>query len=176
MIPGMIPSINPKLLKKYVANIFIESGTCFGDSVQIALDLGFNEIRSIELDESRHRFCKDRFFNQPRIKLVHGDSSIKFKELLDGIVEPATIWLDAHYCNVLIDTKGNNYPLLMEIDQIVDTKIPHLILIDDTTLLPTFKTPPEQIIRRLDLLGEYEYRLEDKGRVMVCEPKGWKHA
>jgi len=166
-----IQPISKDLLSKYRNDYFIESGSGYGDSITIALDTGFKFIRSVELDRSRYKLCQDRFHKNSNVTLYNGDSSKMFSDLISDLREPATIWLDAHYCNINIDTMGNNFPLLFEIDQIVATGTRHVVLIDDTTLLPGFKTPPEQIVKRLDRLGGYVYRLEDSGRVLVCNPE-----
>ena len=85
-------------LSKYIIIIFIETGTYMGAGVKAALRAGFKNIYSIELDDKRFNLCKNMFKDYNNITILHGDSGKILPEILDKINEPATFWIDAHYC------------------------------------------------------------------------------
>ena len=64
------PLTRKELFSKYKLNnkIFFETGTHIGDSVQIALDLNFNKILSVELDYGLYYQCCYKFTNEPKVK------------------------------------------------------------------------------------------------------------
>ena len=79
-------------------SVFIETGTDHGDGVQVALNLGFDKIYSIELSESLYSHCKSRFAGNDNVHLICGSSEIELPKLLEQIDEPFLLWLDAHAC------------------------------------------------------------------------------
>jgi len=133
------PSYN--LLSKYPNRYFIESGSYRGDAIQKALDAGFQQIRSMDIDKENVTFCHHRFDlyrgKYPNILVRHGDSSKDFFQLFGGVQEPITFWLDAH--SQLFEDEiemGEPFPLLKELEQIERHPIKsHTILIDDILVL-----------------------------------------
>lgn len=122
------------LFAKYVNSIFVETGTYKGDSVQEALDIGFKEIYTIELNEARYNTCVNRFANNPNVHLFHGDTLEILPEIIKLINNRTTFWLDAHI------TKGTvgklRCPMVEEIKIISKHPIKnHTILMDDRRLL-----------------------------------------
>ena len=77
-------------------SVFIETGTANGDGVQVALNLGFEKIYSIELSESLYSNCKSRFADKDNVHLICGSSEVELPKLLETIDEPFLLWLDAH--------------------------------------------------------------------------------
>ena len=77
-------------------SVFIETGTASGDGVQVALNLGFDKIYSIELSESLYSHCKSRFAGNDNVHLICGSSEVELPKLLETIDEPFLLWLDAH--------------------------------------------------------------------------------
>ena len=118
---------------------FIETGTCFGDGVQLALDARFENIFSIELSYELYALSVKRFMFNKDVKIIHGDSTEVLWDLIKNINYPITFWLDAHYSggasgNKIITAHNNkvNTPILDELDIIEKHKIKtHTILIDD---------------------------------------------
>jgi len=110
---------------KYLNRIFIETGSNYGDGIQQALDEGFQEVYSCDIDNSRYRYCEDRFKDNYNVFLIPNDTVKFLQGLLPMIDEPVTFWLDAH--------KGNGKsPLLKELEVIGQHHIKiHTILIDD---------------------------------------------
>ena len=133
------PSYN--LLSKYPKRYFVESGSYRGDAIQQALDAGFQQIRSMDIDKENVVFCHNRFdlyrSKCPNILVRQGDSSKDFFQLFGGVQEPITFWLDAH--SQLFEDEiemGNPFPLLMELEQIARHPVKtHTILIDDILVL-----------------------------------------
>lgn len=133
------PSYN--LLEKYPNRYFIESGSFRGDAIQLALDAGFEDIRSMDIDVEQVAFCQLRFDcsknKYPQIRLYCGNSALQFKEMFRDIRVPITFWLDAH--SQLFEDEiplGNPFPLLEELKQIKLWAPPSCtILIDDTLVL-----------------------------------------
>ena len=121
-----------ELFAKYLNNIFIETGTYHGDSVQTALDSGFKTICSIELGESLYRQCIKRFIKVNNVHLFNGDSSELLPIVIKDINEPVTFWLDSHYSGVDTVQGKTNTPLLQELEIIRGHYIKnHTIMIDD---------------------------------------------
>tara|TARA_Y100000389_G_C17397662_1_gene483514 strand:+ start:464 stop:1003 length:540 start_codon:yes stop_codon:yes gene_type:complete len=85
-------------LSEYKNPIFIETGTYNGDGVVKALESGFEQIYSIELDEERYQNCKEKFFDNDNVEILLGDSGKVLPELLKKLDKKVTFWLDAHYC------------------------------------------------------------------------------
>jgi hypothetical protein len=117
------------LFQKYQADctIFFETGTYKGDSVQDALDLGFERIISVESNKEFFDYCMERF--QPlnvweQVKLFYGRSENQMEPLLRDWVNSRTLfWLDAH---------ETGSPYKVEIEAILNHPINnHNIIIDD---------------------------------------------
>lgn len=112
---------------------FIETGSHLGDGIQLAIDSGFNEIYSIELAEKYYSHCKERYKDDPNIKLVLGDSAFELKTILDqNPNKKFTYWLDGHYSGQDTALGIKNCPLVEELFAILSRGIDgELIYIDD---------------------------------------------
>lgn len=123
---------NTKIFKKYLSNIFIETGSYLGDGIQQAIDVGFSKIISIELSNKYYNICRNRFSNNPNVQIIQGDSYKIMPDVLKNINESVTFWLDGHHsCG---DTALGDYwsPLMQELDVIKSHNIKtHTIMIDD---------------------------------------------
>jgi len=85
--------------KKYGLKIFVETGTCHGDTVSALLH-DFEKIYSIELCEEYYRLVVKRFKRMPKVTLILGDSAIQMPTVLRQIKtinRPVLFWLDGHY-------------------------------------------------------------------------------
>jgi hypothetical protein len=124
-------SAKERFFEKYPNSIFIETGSCIGDGIQLALYAGFKTIYSIELAPSLHQHCVDRYKDCHNVHLIFGDSKILLEELLKDIEEPVTFWLDAHASGG--ETVGGPITALFkELEAIGKHSIKtHTILIDD---------------------------------------------
>jgi len=121
-----------QVFAKYKNKYFIETGSYRGDGIQMALNVGFPIVLSIELSPVLCQECIERFKNQKNVAVLQGDSSIVLPLLLTNIDAPATFWLDGHYSGG-ITAKGTSFsPILAELDAIANHPIKtHTILIDD---------------------------------------------
>jgi len=116
--------LNREILQPYKKKIFVETGTRFGEGVQLALDVGFEKIYSIEINDDYFKRSSERFRNNEKVNLIKGDSREEFSKILRQIQEPATIWLDAH--------TPSNAPIMEELKALQQHPIKnHIILIDD---------------------------------------------
>jgi len=123
-----------RVFEKYVSNYFIETGCYLGDGIQSALDSGFKNIVSIEISEEYCNICRNRFKNNPSVKIVQGDSYSDLFKLIENIDCKMTFWLDGHWFGegTPISKSNKISPILEELDQIRLHHIKnHTILIDD---------------------------------------------
>lgn len=124
--------LTPSNLKKFLSNYFVESGTGHGDGVQCALDTGFPNIRSIELGKDLYDKAVSRFGNNNKVMLFNGASEDNLWRMIFDIDEPATFWLDGHYCGPGFAQGRQICPLMDELLIIGRHHIKnHTILIDD---------------------------------------------
>lgn len=127
-------SISKNTLEKYLNDSFVETGTCEGDGVVIALDCGFRNIHSIEIDPNLYEICKNRFDGKTNVNLYCGDSVDILPSILSSLGSTATFWLDAHMNDVSIFCGKFRCPIVQEINMILSHNIKHTLLIDDRRL------------------------------------------
>lgn len=102
--------------------IFVETGTYRGDTVQLALNAGFEFVHTIEVDRGMYDKCAERFNGNPNVKLWFGDSVDIIPQILEELNEPATFWLDAHASGPLSGGKYAPCPLVLELESIYGKK------------------------------------------------------
>lgn len=120
--------------KRYISNYFIETGCYVGDGIQLALEAGFKNIISIEIDNYYYNISNLRFSKNKNINIIKGDSEEILFDVIKEIKEPITFWLDGHWFGegTSYSNSGKTSPLLEELDQIKKHEIKnHIILIDD---------------------------------------------
>jgi hypothetical protein len=131
-----------QLFKKYKGNhkLFFETGTHKGDGVQNALDMGFEEVISIEILPELYEGCVNRFKGkEDKVHLFLGDSNERMEEMLELIKEPSLIFLDGHFDN------GN--PLWKELEILNNHPIKtHTIIVDD---MPNYYGSGEKVKEKL---------------------------
>lgn len=157
---------NKETFSKYPNQYFVETGSYVGDGIQMAIDVGFPQIYSIELQESLYENCYIRFISSPQVKLFLGDSSDQLSLFLQEIDAPATFWLDGHYSGGFTGKGISNTPLLKEIEQIAEHPIKtHTILIDDIRQFGTYHMDfitLEEVKDKIRLINpNYEFCYED---------------
>lgn len=131
-----LPKSTENLLAKYKhGSILIETGTYMGDGVRAAIDAGFDEVWSIELDDFLFEDARKTFSNDGRVHIVHGDSAVQLGKILDSFPPgtDVTLWLDAHASGPLKYDRGT--PLLDEVHAVSVSGCRAAILIDDCRLL-----------------------------------------
>jgi len=130
----MASTLSTEVLSRYKNNIFIETGTSLGDGVQLALDCGFNQIYSFEINPELVEHNRKRFKEHgSRVEIIYGDSSELLSLFLSRITEASTFWLDGHWDGGPVGKY--RCPLLFELDAIANHAIKnHTLLIDDRRL------------------------------------------
>ena len=125
------------------SDTYVETGSCYGQSIDRALGAGFPIVKSCEVYEPFYRHCKSIYKEQPKVTLFLGNSKDSLPLMLEGITEPCVIFLDAHPAGEGtgghddLMKKGNksefqqDFILTKEIDIILNHGKNHVIIIDD---------------------------------------------
>jgi len=145
--------------EKYSLRILVETGTYLGEMVRAMKD-AFDEIYSIEIDETLAGRARKKFSRYDHITILHGDSGELLERLLEGIRSPCLFWLDSHYSGGLTGKGARETPVTEELNHILNHPVRnHVILIDDARCFT----------------GENDYpRLEElRDRVLSMRP-GWR--
>lgn len=129
--------------------VFVETGTHYGDAVQIALDLGFKKLHSVEMAHPLAEHSKDRFKEADNVFIVEGRSEQFLVDLIPTLKKRCLFWLDAH-------GEGGGNPAIEEINIIAGSKIKnHVIIIDD---IPTSYTDNQEALMSAILKINSEYK------------------
>ena len=116
---------------KYGTNVFIETGTFMGDTIESCKST-FKKLISIELDQKLYEAAKDRFKKHKHISIYHGDSGEVIEKVLTDVLEPCLFWLDGHYSEGATAKGKLNTPIIDELKHIMNQGVDgHVILIDD---------------------------------------------
>ena len=126
-------TLKENVLKKYYNELFVETGTYLGDSVELALNVGFKKIISVEIDSELQEKNYQKFkkeIDEEIVELIIGDTSELMDDIVNKINKQATFWLDAHVdlgkCGI------KKCPIFDELESISKSPIKtHTILIDD---------------------------------------------
>jgi hypothetical protein len=122
------------MLRKYLNEVFVETGTFEGGGVAAALEAGFKRVYSIEIAPRYYQMACKTFEGDPKVHLFFGDSSQMLRSILGEIQVPATFWIDAHLPQdgaQHVPTWGN-CPALLELCAIATHQVKtHTILCDD---------------------------------------------
>lgn len=158
------------LIKRCAYNdVFVETGTLFGDGVRNALWAGFKEIHSIEEKELVYVYIYKKFSDCDNVKLHLGDSSKILFDVIKNINKRITFWLDAHDAQI-----GPDGPLLEELKAIARHPIKeHTILIDDIDSCPVYGLSFEIILEHLkEINPRYSFeKYQTKKMVLIAEVK-----
>ena len=126
-----VVTLKQNIFKDYPNRYWVETGTYEGDAVQKALDAGFEHCYSIELSDKYYQHAKDRFKDNPRVTIIHGDSALILYDVIKDLKGGITFWLDGHYSKG--DTAIGEYcsPIIPELFQIKEHGSKNTIIIDD---------------------------------------------
>lgn len=164
-----------------INDVFIETGTFRAETLQGALEAGFEEIHSIDIVEEYVQNAVRQFKDHLHVHLHHGSSPDVLPHIIDSN-KTTTFWLDAHYQafkDYEIDTKYGECPLLAELSVIFTFSwaIPPIILIDDPHMFgqeqPNFKFADwPQFDNIHDALPAYytlkQVKVSDSNDILVC--------
>jgi hypothetical protein len=115
------------------SRVLIETGTYMGDMVFAQLN-NFDRIYSIELSRELYERGLKRFREEPKVKLLLGDSGVRIDEIVTVLKEKAIFWLDGHYSGGITAQADKDCPVMEELQSIVKSPFDHTILIDDARL------------------------------------------
>src|SRR5690606_33955626 len=166
-------TISREVLKKYskFSDVFIETGTHIGNTTQMAFDVGFKKVYTIELSKHFYDEALKRFSSNENIICILGDSTEKLEEILNELDVPAVFWLDGHW-SMGNTAKGNKaVPILEELEVIKKHHIKnHVILIDDLRLMGNIEEPIKEWSsisledvknKCLEINSDYKFSLEN---------------
>lgn len=130
--------------RKILNEVFIETGTFRGESLEFASSLPFNELHSCDVSARHYNNAVEKFKNNKKINLHHESSHTLLRKIIDP-KKSTTFWLDGHWQNLgadEIDIVATECPLKVELEQIFekDWVVPPLILIDDARHYPVKKS------------------------------------
>ena len=127
-------TLKPEVLKDYKTGTFIETGTADGEGIVVALEAGFEKVISIEVNPDVYVKACRRFQEDERVILIMGDSGVVMPQVLSGLTEKATFWLDSHWSAGECDMgpSVNKCPILHDLRAIAGHAVKdHILLIDD---------------------------------------------
>lgn len=157
-------TLTPSLLKNYISDVFLETGTFQGEGIQLAIDLGFKEIHSLEIKDSYYQNALNKFKDNKNVFLHKGDSSLDLLKICKQISEDKkiTFWLDGHDGVQGSSGTDSENPLLKELCQIKQLEVKtHNILIDDVrcfgNLLKHTKEEIEGFIKDININYNIKY-------------------
>jgi predicted O-methyltransferase YrrM len=137
---GSIRKFDIKNIKeKQNINIFVETGTLYGDGVDYALSSGFDTIISIEINAQLAQAAREKYKNIPQVQIIEGNSAEVIDTICKQIQEPILFWLDAHFpgadaglCGHLDEADYNaRVPLEKELESIYNRNKKDIIICDD---------------------------------------------
>ena len=181
MIQTTLPK---KILEQYMSPYFFETGTADGDAVRLALEVGYEKIFTIEIDENLYKKNCELFkkeIDEGRVLMFLGDTlKIMDNIVLNYIDKKCTFWLDAHQDHGPGGVK--RCPLMEELNYIrLKKDLEHTILIDDRRMFGqkigdrewwgTFINENDVINSLKELNEKYVITLEDSNnfqRDIIC--------
>ena len=107
------------LCRELSLNVFFETGTFEGESLEIARKY-IVECHSVELSPEYYAVAAARFAGEPAVHLHQGESSACLRSQRARFTAvPTLFWLDAHWCAAENTAGGNSQsPLLRELEAI----------------------------------------------------------
>jgi hypothetical protein len=127
-------SVLAKYARQFDIKTLIETGTLRGDMVAASTRV-FQDIYSIELDETLFQNAKQRFSELTHVKIIKGNSGDVLPILLKTIDRPCLFWLDGHYSGAGTGRGDEDTPVSKELIAILSHECQkHVVLIDDARL------------------------------------------
>lgn len=114
------------------AEVFVETGTYLGDTVEAMLGF-FQKVVSIELSPELHSRAQDRFAHNRGVEILLGNSATRIADAAKGLGgRSAIFWLDAHWSGGNTAKADENTPIATELDSIREYEIGQsIIMVDD---------------------------------------------
>lgn len=167
------------------SSLYIETGSCSGESIQRALDAGFLEVKSVEAMLEYFDVCTHRFAGNNRVDLYLGSSYKRLPNMLKDVDFSAVIFLDAHpagpgtagHDEIMEGQQefGQDYIITKELEVILSHRNDHLIIIDDLSIGSDEDAKYMQMCLDANPNYLFEYYDENIGqyrqnKILVCRP------
>lgn len=134
---------------------FIETGTSTGWMIE-AMKRHFNDIYSIEFDDTLYKEADKKFMNDANVHIYHGDSAVQIHAILAQVTNPSLFWLDAHGTG---NITFQNAPIEAELKAIFAHSVKgHIIVIDDAR---HFSLRDIRRIRRIAYRNNHSFLIEE---------------
>jgi hypothetical protein len=144
----------------FKSDIFIETGTNLGDTVNIVKS-HFKKVYSIELSDKYATLARERFKDDKNVFILKGDSSELLVPLCTSIEQPVFFWLDGHWSNGDTAKGVKDCPLMEELYNIVTyCKVGCTVAIDDVRMFGTNLNENWSDITRESVLNVVKGRME----------------
>jgi hypothetical protein len=158
------------LKREYDLNIFVETGTYLGGTTVWAAT-HFDKVFTIEYSKSIYEDTKARYSDIANINFIYGDSRSVLQTLVPQLETPALFWLDGHWCGQQSYGETDQCPLIKELHAILQSPLPHFLLIDDARL---FLAPPPLPHRidawpSIDIVLQTLQSSDKKYYIVICE-------
>lgn len=155
-----------ELARLFQADIFVESGTYKGDTTERALN-HFKKIHTVELDYDLYEAAKNRFEDNEKIVVHHGNSPEIFSTILNQLNGNILFWLDGHYSGRGTACGESATPIMQELEAIKNSNVNDAtILIDDIRcFLSSIKTS-----RKIRSLTGYPTAYEVEQKILEINP------
>ena len=120
--------------RRHRLRVLVETGTFRGEMVE-AMRRHFDRVISIELGDEMYRRAAARFAGFPAVQILHGDSAVVLRDVLETLDEPAVFWLDGHYSEGDTAQGDLDTPILQELEHVLGHRVTgHVVLVDDARL------------------------------------------
>lgn len=181
---GTLPSkslavVIESMCARFSIKTFVETGTYRGETTRWAATR-FNHVSSIEIDAATFEIACATLADLENVELHLGDSRTCLPDIVAEIYDPAAFWLDAHKGGGWFG-KGDDCPILDEIDIINTCPAPTLIMIDDARGFLSPPPPPFDWQAWPDLRTILNRACESPARfsvvfddVILCVPFIWR--
>lgn len=136
-LPG---SLLGPLRRKYRSNFFVETGTCHGDTAELAAVM-FDRVFTCELDPSLIAEATERLAPYKNVLIAQMESPAFLRKIKFQVCQPAIYWLDAHWCGGPVKAE-KECPVLEELEAIGSLNGHSVVLLDDAQLM---LSPPKGI-------------------------------
>ena len=169
------------------SDTFMETGSCMGRSIELALSAGYKKVYSVEAKEEYHEHCKKLFANNSNVHLYLGKSVDRIIDMLfEAEEKPLVFFLDAHvsgaasagYLDWVENQKESDYDqdkvLKKEIEMILNHREDHIFIIDDQNGDPYYAHYIESLAPdkyKFELWDEQMGEIFYKNKMLIAIPK-----
>jgi hypothetical protein len=128
------------LQKEFGIKCFVETGTFQGATAKWAAER-FERVVTIELSQVLYQRATVTLAPYRNVKILFGDTRHHLAQIA-ATLPPSIVWLDAHYSGAATAGKGNECPLLGEIDALLPSWERMFVLVDDARYFLAPPPPP----------------------------------